>query len=73
MSKVFSVGKRHHPSPQSTMSRGCAGVSKKTVSRVINRSPLLNEETREKVEAVIVNSATSPIRRRARWRWDEIS
>ena len=30
-----------------------AGVSKKTVSRVINRSPLLNEETRERVESVI--------------------
>jgi LacI family transcriptional regulator len=30
-----------------------AGVSKKTVSRVINRSPLLNEETRRKVEQVI--------------------
>nr|WP_114951385.1 LacI family DNA-binding transcriptional regulator [Sphingosinicella terrae] len=30
-----------------------AGVSKKTVSRVINRSPLLNDETRERVEAVI--------------------
>ena len=30
-----------------------AGVSKKTVSRVINRSPLLNVETRAKVEAVI--------------------
>jgi LacI family transcriptional regulator len=30
-----------------------AGVSKKTVSRVINRSPLLNEETREKVLKVI--------------------
>ena len=30
-----------------------AGVSKKTVSRVINRSPLLNHETRAKVEAVI--------------------
>ena len=30
-----------------------AGVSKKTVSRVINRSPLLNQATREKVEAVI--------------------
>ncbi|KRA84727.1 LacI family DNA-binding transcriptional regulator [Altererythrobacter sp. Root672] len=30
-----------------------AGVSKKTVSRVINRSPLLNEETREKVQKVI--------------------
>lgn len=30
-----------------------SGVSKKTVSRVINRSPLLNPATREKVEAVI--------------------
>jgi LacI family transcriptional regulator len=30
-----------------------AEVSKKTVSRVINRSPLLNEETRERVEKVI--------------------
>lgn len=30
-----------------------AGVSKKTVSRVINRSPLLNDDTRERVEQVI--------------------
>lgn len=30
-----------------------AGVSKKTVSRVINRSPLLNDDTRRKVETVI--------------------
>lgn len=30
-----------------------AGVSKKTVSRVINNSPLLNDETRERVERVI--------------------
>src|SRR6187399_631147 len=30
-----------------------AGVSKKTVSRVINRSPLLNEETRERVQKLI--------------------
>ena len=30
-----------------------ANVSKKTVSRVINKSPLLSENTREKVEAVI--------------------
>lgn len=30
-----------------------ANVSKKTVSRVINRSPLLNEETRGRVEQVI--------------------
>lgn len=30
-----------------------SGVSKKTVSRVINRSPLLNQDTRERVEKVI--------------------
>lgn len=30
-----------------------SGVSKKTVSRVINRSPLLSDETRGRVEAVI--------------------
>ena len=30
-----------------------AGVSKKTVSRVINRSPLLNGDTRKRVEDVI--------------------
>ncbi len=30
-----------------------AGVSKKTVSRVINRSPLLNDETRARVQQVI--------------------
>lgn len=37
-----------------------AGVSKKTVSRVINRSPLLNEETRRKVEEVIAGLAYIP-------------
>ena len=30
-----------------------SGVSKKTVSRVINRSPLLNDETRKRVQEVI--------------------
>jgi LacI family transcriptional regulator len=35
------------------MWRAYPGVSKKTVSRVINKSPLLNQATREKVEAVI--------------------
>ncbi len=30
-----------------------AGISKKTVSRVINRSPLVRQDTREKVEALI--------------------
>ncbi len=37
-----------------------AGVSKKTVSRVINRSPLLNGVTRDKVEAVIADLGYVP-------------
>lgn len=37
-----------------------SGVSKKTVSRVINRSPLLNHATREKVEAVIAELGYVP-------------
>ncbi|MEP9400765.1 LacI family DNA-binding transcriptional regulator [Sphingomonas sp. VNH70] len=37
-----------------------AGVSKKTVSRVINQSPLLNAETRERVQAVIADLGYSP-------------
>ncbi len=37
-----------------------AGVSKKTVSRVINRSPLLNEETRQKVLEVIAGLGYVP-------------
>lgn len=37
-----------------------AGVSKKTVSRAINRSPLLNERTRKKVAEVIADLAYVP-------------
>ena len=37
-----------------------SGVSKKTVSRVINRSPLLNDATRDKVEAVIADLGYVP-------------
>jgi len=37
-----------------------SGVSKKTVSRVINRSPLLNQATREKVETVIAELGYVP-------------
>jgi len=37
-----------------------AGVSKKTVSRVINRSPLLNEETRDRVLKVIRETGYVP-------------
>ncbi|MFC6620435.1 LacI family DNA-binding transcriptional regulator [Novosphingobium panipatense] len=37
-----------------------SGVSKKTVSRVINKSPLLNASTREKVESVIAELGYVP-------------
>ncbi len=37
-----------------------AGVSKKTVSRVINQSPFVKEETREKINAIIVEIGFSP-------------
>ncbi|BBD03024.1 MULTISPECIES: LacI family DNA-binding transcriptional regulator [Sphingobium] len=37
-----------------------AGVSKKTVSRVINRSPLLNRETRDRVETIIRDTGYVP-------------
>ncbi|QSR17580.1 LacI family DNA-binding transcriptional regulator [Novosphingobium sp. KA1] len=37
-----------------------SGVSKKTVSRVINKSPLLGQATREKVEAVIAELGFVP-------------
>jgi LacI family transcriptional regulator len=37
-----------------------AGVSKKTVSRVINESPFVREETREKVKAIIRESGFTP-------------
>jgi LacI family transcriptional regulator len=37
-----------------------AGVSKKTVSRVINNSPFVRGETRAKVEAVIAEAGFSP-------------
>lgn len=37
-----------------------AGVSKKTVSRVINRSPSVRPETREKIDAVIAQYGYAP-------------
>lgn len=37
-----------------------SGVSKKTVSRVINQSPLVNDETRSKVDAVIRKAGYVP-------------
>src|SRR6195952_4876561 len=37
-----------------------AGVSKKTVSRVINASPYVQKETRERIEAVIAEHGYAP-------------
>ncbi|MEY2882467.1 MAG: hypothetical protein RL490_191, partial [Pseudomonadota bacterium] len=37
-----------------------SGVSKKTVSRVINRSPLLNAETRKRVDDIIRETGYVP-------------
>nr|WP_232792826.1 LacI family DNA-binding transcriptional regulator [Caulobacter hibisci] len=37
-----------------------AGVSKKTVSRVINQSPFVREETRQRIEAVIAEWGYAP-------------
>ena len=37
-----------------------AGVSKKTVSRVINKSPFVRDETRERIEAVIAEWGYAP-------------
>lgn len=44
---------KHERQPTINDVASAAGVSKKTVSRVINRSPLLKEDTRKKVEEVI--------------------
>ena len=53
MAEKDENGARHTAKPTINDVARIAGVSKKTVSRVINRSPLLNQETREKVEKVI--------------------
>src|ERR1700678_872627 len=37
-----------------------AAVSKKTVSRVLNKSPFVAAETREKIEAIIARTSYSP-------------
>jgi LacI family transcriptional regulator len=37
-----------------------SGVSKKTVSRIINHSPLVRKDTREKVEALMRQVGYSP-------------
>ncbi|WP_109806282.1 LacI family DNA-binding transcriptional regulator [Sphingosinithalassobacter portus] len=53
-------GRKRDPQPTINDVARVAGVSKKTVSRVINRSPLLNEETRKKVESVIAELGYVP-------------
>ena len=52
--------KRREPKPTINDVARLSGVSKKTVSRVINASPLLNQATREKVEAVIAEIGYVP-------------
>ena len=53
-------GERREQQPTINDVARLAGVSKKTVSRVINRSPLLNKDTRERVEAVIADIGYVP-------------
>jgi LacI family transcriptional regulator len=50
---AYASGMRKTGQPTINDVARIAGVSKKTVSRVINRSPLLNDETRRRVEEVI--------------------
>ena len=52
--------KSKEPKPTINDVARLSGVSKKTVSRVINNSPLLNDATREKVEAVIAELGYVP-------------
>lgn len=60
MSESAPVRKQAAAKPTINDIARLAGVSKKTVSRVINRSSLLNEDTREKVEAVIRETGYVP-------------
>lgn len=52
----------HIPSSRITINdiARLSGVSKKTISRVINQSPLVSEETRTKVEAIIAETGFVP-------------
>lgn len=60
MSKAAAPKKGKNTKPTINDIARLAKVSKKTVSRVINRSPLLNQETRERVEAVIRETGYVP-------------
>src|SRR6187402_1646273 len=52
--------KRSKAQPTINDVASAAGVSKKTVSRVINRSPLLNDDTRTRVLGVIAELGYVP-------------
>ncbi len=51
---------KHNSQPTINDVARLAGVSKKTVSRVINQSPLLSGDTRRKVEEVIASLGYVP-------------
>jgi LacI family transcriptional regulator len=53
-----SVGERRRPTINDIAR--LAGVSKKTVSRVINASPYVQKETRERIQAVIAEMGYAP-------------
>lgn len=59
-SKQTGAPKRSGKPPTINDVARLSGVSKKTVSRVINNSPLLNQKTRERVEEVIRKLAYVP-------------
>jgi LacI family transcriptional regulator len=60
MAKNPPVRGKSAPKPTINDIARLSGVSKKTVSRVINNSPLLNDETRERVEQVIRETGYVP-------------
>ncbi|MFO1014898.1 MAG: LacI family DNA-binding transcriptional regulator [Caulobacteraceae bacterium] len=57
-SDVTATGARRRPTINDIAR--IAGVSKKTVSRVINDSPSVQQETRERIEAVIAETGYTP-------------
>src|SRR4051812_12021832 len=58
--RVMSIPMKRSTQPTINDVARVAGVSKKTVSRVINQSPLLNGETRRRVEEVIAELGYVP-------------
>ena len=62
MARRSSIGNGDGPNEKPTINdvARLSGVSKKTVSRVINNSPLLNDETRERILKVIAELGYVP-------------